>query len=371
VTNPGLNEITEQLSRLGYRLRRAWPRGPERLLLDLVPTEPMDSEPVAAQWFAAPGRAAAVAAATVAASASGPFVLQPGGADRRLPAVADRLRRPGTRLIGHRPERRAVLRGPDGGFTKIVRRDRWSRLLATARLAEALPLPTPRILDADPVAASVTTAPLPGRTLTELLPDGSGPDAGRAAGRALAALHRVDPRTARFRDLPRHDLAAEQAVTDSWLRQVREHRAITWPVETAAPPFPEPVEGQAASIGPGPSTGSGKEIPTDHCRPDQRTLIHRDLHDGQLLIDGDGRAGVLDFDLLAVGDPALDLANLLEHLQLRADQGLLSDPAPLIDAVLAGYDPAAAIMSRIPTYRELTRRRLAAVYAFRPPTCQN
>ncbi len=361
MTNLGLAEITDQLSRLGFRLRRSWPRGPERLLLDLEPVgSATASEPVAGQWFAAPGRAGPVAAATPGATATGPFVLHPGGADRRLPAVAGRLRRTGTRLIGHRPERRAVLREADGSFTKFVRRERWPGLVATAKAAESLPLPTSRVLAADPVAGSVTTAPLPGRTLTDLLAAGSGTDACHATGRALAALHRVDPgaipnddpagvirtlpsRHDPLRDLPIHDLSAEVAVTETWQRHARDYRA---PLRFRPPPIPRRS----------PAT-----------EPIQLTLVHRDLHDGQVLIDDHGRAGLLDFDLLAIGDPALDLANLIAHLELRADQGLVPDPAPLIAAVLAGYDPTPALASRLPTYRALTRRRLAAVYAFRPP----
>jgi hypothetical protein len=49
--------------------------------------------------------------------------------------------------------------------------------------------------------------------------------------------------------------------------------------------------------------------------------LHRDLHDGQVLIAADGGIGVLDFDTLAAGDPALDLANLLVHFELRSAQG--------------------------------------------------
>jgi len=47
---------------------------------------------------------------------------------------------------------------------------------------------------------------------------------------------------------------------------------------------------------------------------------HRDLHDGQLLLTPHGVA-LLDFDLLCAGDAALDPANLLAHLHLRALQG--------------------------------------------------
>ncbi|WP_396134697.1 phosphotransferase [Cellulomonas sp. ATA003] len=49
--------------------------------------------------------------------------------------------------------------------------------------------------------------------------------------------------------------------------------------------------------------------------------VHRDLHDKQLLVDGSGGIGLLDFDLAAAGEAALDLANLLVHLELRVHQG--------------------------------------------------
>ena len=69
---------------------------------------------------------------------------------------------------------------------------------------------------------------------------------------------------------------------------------------------------------------------------------------------------------MAIGDPALDLANLLAHLDRRQRQGLVDDAAPLRRAVLRGYELAEALTRRIPGYEALARRRLAAVYAFRP-----
>ncbi|NYE75484.1 phosphotransferase [Microlunatus parietis] len=339
---PELPAIVAGLADLGLRLVRSWPRGADRLLLDLTDH---DHRPVAGQWLAAPGRAAAIAAATPGAHAVGPFVLQPAGADRRLPAVVRRLQWPGTALLGHRPERRAVLREPDGSFTKIVRPDRWRRLVDSARLAESLPLATPTVLDADPGQASVTTAALPGRTLTALLTEPAAAEACRAAGRALAGLHRLDPAIATAgRAIPAlHDLTAERAVTAHWQRLAAEYAAPlpAWrPRRPALGRVPEP--------------------------PERPALIHRDLHDGQLLINDDGEAGLIDFDLIAVGDPALDLANLIAHLELRADQGVLADPEPLIEAVLNGYRPSSALRSRLPGYLALARARLDAVYAFRP-----
>ena len=55
--------------------------------------------------------------------------------------------------------------------------------------------------------------------------------------------------------------------------------------------------------------------------------IHRDFHPGQVLVDGE-RAYLLDFDLYAAGDPALDVGNFLAHIaefSLRA----FDDPARL------------------------------------------
>ena len=50
-------------------------------------------------------------------------------------------------------------------------------------------------------------------------------------------------------------------------------------------------------------------------------LVHRDFHDGQVLLDESYAVGLIDFDLMAAGDPALDVANFLCHLELREHQG--------------------------------------------------
>ena len=80
------------------------------------------------------------------------------------------------------------------------------------------------------------------------------------------------------------------------------------------------------------------------------------------------RFGLLDFDTIAAGDPALDLGNLLVHLELRAHQDVLSARAALDfgDALLAGYGASAALRRRLAPYASATRIRLACVYAFRP-----
>ena len=107
---------------------------------------------------------------------------------------------------------------------------------------------------------------------------------------------------------------------------------------------------------------------------DSLRLIHRDLHDGPFLLATDAAGdftdngvGLLDFDLMAAGDPALDLANLVEHLLLRRRQGVLADAESAVEALLTGYQPDKDTTSRVATYRALAARRLAAVYAFRAP----
>ncbi|MCZ2860233.1 phosphotransferase [Blastococcus sp. VKM Ac-2987] len=322
----------------GGRLLRAWPRSPEHLLLEIA----LGGAPTAGQWFADPDRARAVASATVGATVRGRLVLQPRGADRRLRGLGDLLAAPGAALLAHRPERRAVLRHPGPGgatvYTKVVRPDRLPDLLLAAERVTGLPVRTPRLIGSDPRLGRLTTAALPGRPLHELLGSPAAVPACRALGAALAALHAapVPPGT------PVHDAAAEVAVLRRWSELAR-----TWGAADIAG-----VEEAAGALAAGPA---GRPV-----------LLHRDLHDRQVLVAGDGSVGLLDLDLLAAGEPALDLANLLVHLELRERQGLLRDAAVLREAVLEGYRPSGATLDRVPAHAAATRLRLAAVYAFRP-----
>ncbi len=86
--------------------------------------------------------------------------------------------------------------------------------------------------------------------------------------------------------------------------------------------------------------------------------LHRDLHLGQLVARGD-RVAVLDWDLHAPGDPALDVANLLVYLETRLGKQRGRDAR---DAVRAGYarggDPS--VLGRLASYEALTFLRMAA-----------
>jgi aminoglycoside phosphotransferase (APT) family kinase protein len=85
--------------------------------------------------------------------------------------------------------------------------------------------------------------------------------------------------------------------------------------------------------------------------------VHRDFHLRQLFLEGD-RVWLIDWDLFAFGDPALDVGNFLMYLETRLDPG---QPAAA-EAFLEGYfrrgDPA--VRSRIGLYMGLNYLRRAA-----------
>jgi aminoglycoside phosphotransferase (APT) family kinase protein len=85
--------------------------------------------------------------------------------------------------------------------------------------------------------------------------------------------------------------------------------------------------------------------------------LHRDLHLGQLVARGDGVA-VLDWDLHAAGDPALDVANLLVYLETRLGDGAVA----MQEAVRSGYARRGdvSVLGRLAAYEALTYLRMAA-----------
>jgi len=96
--------------------------------------------------------------------------------------------------------------------------------------------------------------------------------------------------------------------------------------------------------------------------------LHRDFHDKQVFIDAAGRAGILDFDTMALGEPALDVANMLVHLELRALQHRCSPEAAgqAAEAFMEAYRPEAPVRQRLAAYEAATRLRLACLYTWRP-----
>jgi Ser/Thr protein kinase RdoA (MazF antagonist) len=66
--------------------------------------------------------------------------------------------------------------------------------------------------------------------------------------------------------------------------------------------------------------------------------LHRDFYFDQVLVDGD-RIWLVDLDLYAGGDPAIDIGNFLAHLDELAlrRHGEIAAHAPQAEAFLAGY----------------------------------
>jgi aminoglycoside phosphotransferase (APT) family kinase protein len=84
--------------------------------------------------------------------------------------------------------------------------------------------------------------------------------------------------------------------------------------------------------------------------------LHRDFHLRQLFLDGP-RVWLIDWDLFARGDPALDVGNFLMYLETRLD----ADVQVCIEAFLDGYFSRAAddIYPRIALYKALNYLRRA------------
>ena len=311
------------------RLGRAWPDRAGGLLLEYADER---RRIVGARWSPGDDRVRLV----------GP------GDDDRLPGLAAAVGEPGARLVGHRAGRRAVVRRGDGSYAKLVRPGRVARLLDgldRARELAAGRFAVPEVLAVDAAAGRVTCAALDGRSLTDVLRGQGSPEpAAGAAGAALAALH-----AAPLPDgLAAHDAAAEARVLSGWLDDLARYA----PARAAAlRSRAQQALRRLAALPPAPPAP-----------------VHRDLHDGQVLIARDGGVGVLDFDTLAAGDPAIDLGNLLAHLDWRARQQIVGfeRAAAAAAALLDGAGAGRTLRERAAVYAESAVLRLACVYAFRP-----
>jgi len=245
------------------------------------------------------------------------------------------------RLVVHRFGRRAVIMCPDRAV-KLLRPGRAARVAAVSRrvagLCAGTGLRAARVLDA--TEARVEFSLLPGRSLHELGDDGLDGWARLADAWPLIARH-VDQARAE------HSPADEAAVLDRWYTAAAEHGAVG-----PLGPLRRAVERACADLAAG---------------TDPPALLHRDLHDGQLLWDG-AALGVLDLDTAARGEAALDVGNLLAHAELSRLAGSLSaDGHRRVTGHLAdlarglGASPA-----RVDRYWRAARLRLAFVHSFRP-----
>jgi Ser/Thr protein kinase RdoA (MazF antagonist) len=277
-----------------------------------------------------------------------PLLLQSCGADAKLKRLAEIASGPGATLLVHRPERRAVVGIAERDcpcFVKITRAKKTPPLVAAwerARAAAGAHFDTPELGESFPEQGMTLWSVLPGEPLHEALSRPGLAAKARAVGAALAHLHAADPSA-----VPPHTCADEAAVLRRWHEHLRPF----------APQFAEllslAIEATTAAL-----------LSLHQTRT---ALIHRDFHDKQVFVTKSARVGMLDFDMLAAGEPELDIANFLAHLELRAAQNVLTAgaSAEAAESFLAGYD-SRVNSDRLRAYTDSARVRLACVYSFRP-----
>lgn len=345
-----------QLPSARLTLRRAWPRSADHLLLEYVTT---DGGLVPGQWMRDARSLQRIADETTDRCPRAPsllvrteyacILLQPRGADRRLIGLSELLSRPASTLLAHRPERRAVVRlnGATGQrYAKVVRPSRVRHVVESAECLRgrlARPFAVPEVLEVDESRGVVMFAVLPGVRLHELLDAGERfIDSARAVGEALRWFHAEAPSAAQG-----HDAQAEIRVLQKSLGHLKAYGPTLYSQLRDAP------------------AGVLETLAKD---ASPWTLIHGDFYDKQAVLDPEGGVGILDLDTIAVGEAALDVGNMLAHLELRALQGRCSHEVAsrAAGAFLDGYDPPPEVRARVPAYTDASRLRLACLYAFRP-----
>lgn len=268
----------------------------------------------------------------------GTVALLPHARDPRLPGLAAFAEQGD--LVVHRFGRRAVVVAP-ATVVKVTRPSKVEGVLHASRVvadvSRRVGLGAASVVSRG--ADHLVFERAPGRTLHDLGADGwTGWQRFAACWPALAGAQV---------DVGAHTAADEARVLGTWMGHARRHGALPRPDECDD----AVARTQRALDGP----------------PDAAVLLHRDLHDKQLLWDA-STLTVLDLDTAARGEAALDLANLATHLDLRVVQGVL--PADVRDAVAALLPPLATELGVTPerwhAYAWASRLRLAAVYAFRP-----
>lgn len=335
----------------GVKLVQATPERTGRLTLRLetAPGETIEGllfAPEAAAEFEAV-RAEYAAIGARAAASEGLFVPL-GGADRELPALRALLASGSPwRLVRHRLERRAVLRNDaERVHGKLFKsRKRAERAARTLSLVREARLPAPEVRSVDPRMPLVAVETVPGDSLLEILAGAGAPAACHAAGAALALLARAPLEAA----LPeRHGVEDEFAVIDRWLG----------PLRTLAPG----VHAEASRL-----CGRLRETARRLGSAGDLAPSHRDYYDKQILLSG-GAARIVDWDSLAMADPALDAGNFLAHLALRVRQG--KAPAEREEALRRAFLDGRGdfpTRARVPFFEAAALLRIAALYALRPP----
>jgi hypothetical protein len=161
------------------------------------------------------------------------------------------------------------------------------------------------------------------------------------AGRALAGLHHCPVCVPAS-----HSVDDELRVLERWVV----------PAEAFEPKCAEALGEAFASV----------SAALDGCRGAKPALVHRDFYDRQVLID-DHSAVPIDFDMLCMGDPALDVGNFLAHLAL-CEPSRGGPRAVCSAAFLSGYSACSgpSFGERVRAYERSALLRLAALCTLWP-----
>ncbi|MFK3982811.1 hypothetical protein ACI2K4_20845 [Micromonospora sp. NPDC050397] len=229
----------------------------------------------------------------------------------------------------YRPRRRAVIEAIGSRhrlFLKVVRPDQVRDLHERHRLLVDAGLPAAPSLGYTPDGLLVLQA-LPGRTLRQALHARQSPPPGRAV---LTLLDRLPAELAQGRQ------------RRSWREKAPHYASVLGAA------LPE-VAGRATALAEAVVTESG---------PEPRTIVHGDLYEGQLLVDGERICGLLDIDTAGPGERLDDLACLLGHLSvlalmrparagtiLRAGASYLAAFERVVDPADLRYRTAAVVLS--------------------------
>lgn len=229
---------------------------------------------------------------------------------------------------------------PDrGASAQLSRLQRLGHVLQTVDAVHPLHIPTP--LGVDREGRCLLQAPARGRMLSDF---SAGPDLLQAlelTGAALARLHRTPASVLSVLEGTGEggDGGDGGSGGDHGARLQDQIEALMRPqpdgLAHERPELSAQVRGVLALL--------ARRF--DACRSaGPATLAHRDVHPRQLFVSDDG-VDLIDWDLAGAADPALDLANLMSHLQRRWP----GHQAATLAALAQGYgqDRVAAMQDRL------------------------
>lgn len=268
--------------------------------------------------------------------------VSPFATDPKLPDLCPPL---SATLAVHRWGKRAVVIGRNE-VTKYLRHGKAQGIAdasaTLARMCERAGMGAAEITEVG--RGHLTFALLPGQTLHAL--GDKGLDGWKALAEHWPALARQEA------DLVAHTPEKEAHVLQSWHKHALRHDSLD----------------SLGMLGIAVDEVCRALSDSEQCTPHDRWVsTHRDLHDKQLLWDGQ-TLHVLDLDTAARAEGALDLGNLLAHVELRILQGVFprSIRPALVETIDAVADALGVTSQRLATYEQASRLRLAFVYSFRP-----